>query len=446
MKNLKLKSFQYTNSSKGWSSPKIEFSESVTAIEGGNGSGKSPIMNGIAFSLGLEVQLPTDILENCSHAILELEILNRPLTFKRKLNEEHFYLEIFESELKICEFKGFGSIGEYTHFFLNLVGIRDVSLMSIGSREHRHQTPLYISTLIPIFYISQAKGFSTHYSPLDKQKFIANQYEEIIRALFDLPAFSPASAEEEKDAFYKKRDKIKTIIIELERKVDFFKQHLGKKMSLSSVEIEKFRDQFSQRVEDIQLSLMISGPHSSVAISDEVNHLRQELAQLNNQAFEYKFKLKGIESLEDDIQKKIEIEEDSFDAESAFQKFCSHTECSLFTSRKVPFGKKLLYLKDQLKDISKTSQQYKEDIKNIELKKELFKKQIDDVLTKPLDADNGVAKNIELLKENVNRFSEYSEAFKNKEELIKYSSLLDIEKDNLVQVTGTIQLFKGKGV
>lgn len=445
MKNLNLESFQFTSKENGWKSPLIEFADGITAFEGPNGSGKTPLMNGIAYAFGLSVSLPVDIVEKCQFAILNLKMLDNVLTLKRKIGGEDFHLEVFENDVKIEEFKGYGSIGKYSKFFLKLMDIRDIEVMSVGSKEKRSPISLYISTIIPIFYLSQAKGFLKHYSPLEKQSFINNQYEEVIRAVFNLPALSPASIEEEKDVFYKKRDRVKSSINELEKKVDFFKQRLGKKLGLSLADIEKFRDQFSNRVQDIHQGLLVTGGNSENTINEEITSFRQELTVINSTISQIKFKLRGLESLESDIQKKINIEEDTYDAEVAFQRFCSQQECSLFANKKVPFGKKILYLRDQLKDITKAIIQYKDEQQVLEEQKNSINTKIEKEIIKPRSSTENFGRNLELLKENIGNLAEYSEAFKNKESLDSYSELLSSEQINLTQVTETIQLFKGKG-
>ena len=65
--SVRLESFQYLpRDADGWGSRLLHFGDMFTAVQGPNGSGKTPIMKGVMQGLGHEVELPPDVLSGAS--------------------------------------------------------------------------------------------------------------------------------------------------------------------------------------------------------------------------------------------------------------------------------------------------------------------------------------------------------------------------------------------
>src|SRR5436305_5286171 len=87
--SVRLESFQYLpRGADGWGSSLLHFGDMFTAVQGANGTGKTPIMKGVIQGLGHEVELPPDVLAQCQFAETTILIDGRPVTLTRRLGSE----------------------------------------------------------------------------------------------------------------------------------------------------------------------------------------------------------------------------------------------------------------------------------------------------------------------------------------------------------------------
>src|SRR5580704_16863348 len=100
--SVRLESFRYLpRGTDGWGSRLLHFGEMFTAVQGPNGSGKTPIMKGVMQGLGHEIELPPDVLTRCQFAETKLIVEGRPVTLTRRL-DSGFELSVADGpELKI---------------------------------------------------------------------------------------------------------------------------------------------------------------------------------------------------------------------------------------------------------------------------------------------------------------------------------------------------------
>ena len=101
----------------GWESPTLEFGKRTTLIFAKNGSGKTPIVQSLAASLGFPPKFRDEILGKCASITLHAESLGKPLVVKRilgsKNSEFHGVLE-FSGESSEYFSEGDFSVGLFT--------------------------------------------------------------------------------------------------------------------------------------------------------------------------------------------------------------------------------------------------------------------------------------------------------------------------------------------
>jgi hypothetical protein len=96
--SVRLESFRYLpRGADGWGSRLLHFGDIFTAVQGPNGTGKTPIMKGVIQGLGHEVELPPDVLARCEFAETTITIDGRAVTLTRRLGED-FHLHVAEGE------------------------------------------------------------------------------------------------------------------------------------------------------------------------------------------------------------------------------------------------------------------------------------------------------------------------------------------------------------
>src|SRR3954453_12843247 len=87
--SVSLESFQYLpRGADGWGSRLLHFGDMFTAVQGPNGTGKTPIMKGVMQGLGHEVELPPDVLTHCQFAKTKLMMEGRAVTLTRRLGPD----------------------------------------------------------------------------------------------------------------------------------------------------------------------------------------------------------------------------------------------------------------------------------------------------------------------------------------------------------------------
>jgi hypothetical protein len=145
--SVRLQSFQYLpRGADGWASRLLHFGEMFTAVQGPNGTGKTPIMKGVIQGLGHEVELPPDVLTRCEFAETTLAVDGRPVTLTRRLGED-FEIRVADREEK----QVFTSQAEYARWFIGLFCAEPPLLTDKRSQESQ----LYATVLLPALWVDQ---------------------------------------------------------------------------------------------------------------------------------------------------------------------------------------------------------------------------------------------------------------------------------------------------
>src|SRR3954470_15124769 len=69
----------------GWTTQPLVFGPVLTLLHAPNGSGKTPILKGLAFALGHPTKLPPDILDRCASVCLTLSEGANRITVERNI-------------------------------------------------------------------------------------------------------------------------------------------------------------------------------------------------------------------------------------------------------------------------------------------------------------------------------------------------------------------------
>ncbi len=153
--------------SSGWTTPPLSFGRILTLVLGPNGSGKTPILKGLAFALGYPVELPPDVQTRCESVELTLTESGNPVRVERKIGQA-FDAQVVDTDgglKRFSEEKGFSS------WLIERLGIPERKL---ADRTMGVVSP-YMSVLIPIFWVDQDLGWRNLYSPLSTHNFVKDQ-------------------------------------------------------------------------------------------------------------------------------------------------------------------------------------------------------------------------------------------------------------------------------
>src|SRR4051812_48656229 len=72
----------------GWTSEELFFGREITELYGPNGTGKTPLIQSIAYCLGYPVKFRDDVASKCAAAILTIENDAGLVTLRRKIGAQ----------------------------------------------------------------------------------------------------------------------------------------------------------------------------------------------------------------------------------------------------------------------------------------------------------------------------------------------------------------------
>lgn len=326
--------------SNGWESPNLNFGERTTSLHAPNGSGKTPLLQSVAFCLGFASQFREDIREKCQSASLTFEHNQCTYTLRRDLgNDFHIVVQTDGSE------KEFFSEGDFSKALFQEF---EMSIPVLVGTNRQSVTP-YISTLLPIFYVRQDGGYNDPYKP--PSSFISSQFVEMIRFAFGLGPRRSYNAQRELIAA---REQLEAAQRRLVRQ-----QKIVADMSATVDDSPISRDRLSQKsttlteqIQEIKNSVDAAGAAND-AVLDLLQAKEEQIRLTRRRYADLNARLAGIETIRGEIEGEIRtlsLNEESKRAFESFFDICGRANCGLFMTSTESYAKNLMYLKDQIKD------------------------------------------------------------------------------------------------
>ncbi len=346
---MRLKSLQIEPMGEaGWESPLLEVGPRTTMLFAPNGSGKTPIIRALASALGFPNKFRNDILEKCKAVVLHAESESKPLTIRRLVGATNaeFYATIeFDGEQTEHHAEGSFSIALF-----KLLGLKPPRLVSNKGEEAQP----YISTLLPVFYLIQGYGYSAAYK--SPNPFIEDQFAEMVRFAFGLnPKHSyeiKKSLIEEKSAFEAQTRKI----VGAQRVLEYQSRGVDTSDANQAVLLRTVEN-LTQQIDALRASVDAKGTASS-ALSEMLRQKDSQIQARQMELFDLQNRVAGIETIRAEIDgevKTLGLNEEARRVFTSFQEICRMPNCGLFLGSTESYGKNLLYLKDQIKDLERNS-------------------------------------------------------------------------------------------
>lgn len=333
----------------GWETPLLELGHRTTMLFAANGSGKSPVVRMLASALGFPNNFRAEILEKCSAVVLHAEVDGKPLKIRRAIEAKNgdFHATIdFDGEQT-----EYDSEAPFSVALFELLGLKPPRLVSNKGTAAQP----YIATLLPLFYLIQGHGYSTAYRA--PNSFIADQFAEMVRFAFGLnPKHSfevKKSLIEEKAALEAQNRKI----VAAQRVFDYQSRGVDASEANQAV-LQLTSEKLTQQIDGLRESVDAKGTANSTL----TELLRQKDAQIRTrqqELFELQSRVAGIETIRAEIDgevKTLGLNEEALGVFKSFQEICRVPSCGLFLGSSESYGKNLLYLKDQIKDLERNSQ------------------------------------------------------------------------------------------
>lgn len=314
-----------------------------------NGSGKSPVVRMLASALGFPNNFRTEILERCNAVVLHAESDGKPLIIRRMLEKKNglFFATIdFDGEHTAHH-----SEATFSSALFQLLGLMPPQLVSTKGEE----TKPYIATLLPLFYLIQGHGYSAAYRA--PSSFITDQFAEMVRFAFGLnPKHSfevKKSLIEEKSALEAQTRKI----VASQRVLEYQGRGIDGSDTNQAV-LRRSAESLTQQIDGLRVSVDAKGSANST-LTELLRQKDEQIRARQLELFELQNRIAGIETIRAEIDgevKTLSLNEEALGVFKSFQDICRVPNCGLFLGSAESYGKNLLYLKDQMKDLERNSQ------------------------------------------------------------------------------------------
>ncbi len=334
----------------GWESELLTFGEDITQLYGPNGCGKTPVIHSIAYAMGYPVRYREDILRNCKSVMLKASHEEKNIVFKRELSSSFSVECIVYDTNKSDEVNNnvFYNEKDLSVYLFDLLGLSTSALTSIKNNP----TYPYVSTLLPLFYVDQDLGYTSAYKA--QSNFIKDQYAEMVRMSIGVVA---KNSYEKKKLLIENKKELSSIDSEIVSTEKFIETLILQRKGsvLSGSDIEERLQKLKDRLDELN-SNQDTSYSSNSAIQTLINEKLSEKNKTGSKIRDLEERINGFGKIKEEIE--IEINTLSLNEEakrvfSSFNEICSNRGCQLFLSSSESYGKNLLYLKDQIKDLDR---------------------------------------------------------------------------------------------
>lgn len=352
--SVRLESFQYLpRGADGWGSRLLHFGDMFTAVQGPNGTGKTPIMKGVIQGLGHEVELPPDVLARCEFAETTIKVDGRNVRLTRRLGDD-FHITVQDGD----EARTYTSQAEYARWFIALFSADPPALTSKQNQE----VMLYPTVLLPALWVDQDFGWTTDYWTPAHRNFIQGQRQEVIRFLLGVPPRHPFRARTEFDAAKQSLERTDRAI-EMQR---FMVDRLRTTEQLTDNEEPRLIERRNRLRGDLDAnSVAIEAIRSATSFYDreisaleaQLNEVAARVGALNKQRGQLNLVLSELDGEEDILTANVH-------ATDLMRQFCGREGCQMFATSERSFGRSLLFLKDQIKDLKASDRDLGRDVES----------------------------------------------------------------------------------
>lgn len=358
---MKLLTLEITPTSpSGWSSGQLEFGKGITQLYAKTGSGKTPVISAVSYALGYHHEFRNDIIEMCHSAKLEVDLSGSRFLFERVLSETFKINAHEEIDGAYRLHQSFDNEKDFSGFLFEKIGYE----MPVLSTTQSSQASVYINTFFPLFVLNQLSSYNDLYKPL-KGSFIKDQPSEMMRIALGVGAKNPFGKNKLLKKYQIRSETINERLVSL-RGVQA--QLLTKEIELANV------DELSQ--EEVDLKSRIENLRSQEKDEDSVledlrvaiSRKSEVLSELVRESRKIDSRRHSNERIREEISGEIFTLSLNEEAASAFRKnmdICQNNNCGLFGEETRGYGKELLYLKDQIKNMESTYKRLLEEREGI---------------------------------------------------------------------------------
>jgi len=326
-----------------------------TTVQGPNGSGKTPILKGVMQGLGHEVELPPEILKRCESAQVTLQVDGRPVLLIRRLGPD-FEITVVDGE----QSETYTNEAMYAARLLALLNAEAPHLTT----KQNQPSGLYANILLPALWVDQDHGWTTDYWTPINRNFIKDQRQEVIRFLLGLPARHPFRQRTDFDDAKESLERTEKTI-EMQR---FIVDRLQQNEKLTDNEEPRLIVRQAELRRELGANTgAIEAVRSATAFFDrEIAALEARRNQSTTQHEILTQRRGQLNLILSELDGEEEILTANVQSTDLLRQFCASEGCQMFATSERSFGRSLLFLKDQIKDLKTYNRQLGKDVQSVE--------------------------------------------------------------------------------
>jgi chromosome segregation ATPase len=292
-------------------------------------------------------------MARCEIAELTLMAGGQPIILSRRL-EPDFEIRINDGSELI-----FRKQADYATW---LAGLFNTEPRELTTKQDA-PAGLYASVLLPSIWVDQDQGWTTDYWTPPHRNFLKDQRQEVIRYLVGLPPRHPFRQKTQFDEAKVSLERAEKAI-ELQR---FVVERLRTNEELKEQEEPALVERRTRLREELS-----ANSEAIEAIRSSVNFFDREITSLESERNELLGQHGGIAKRKGQLTlvlSELDGEEDiltaNVQATDLLRQFCAREGCQMFLTSERSFGRSLLFLKDQIKDLKTSDRSLSRDADTI---------------------------------------------------------------------------------
>jgi hypothetical protein len=339
----RLHSLEFLPREGGWHLGPLEFGSFLTFASGENGAGKTPVMKGIVYALGHPLKLTHEVRRYCANIRLTLAVGARLVHIERSTDDDDasFHVRVKDgADVAIYQRET-----EFTDWLLATLQVPTRALA--GKQRGTVVKDAYASVLTPVFWLDQDRGWHVPYNPLRNKDFIRNQGEEAARWFLGVV---PRNAAIDRSEQLKTESKLETVE-QLMRARQATLAELQQDLPNESVsELAETKRRIIEQLRMGQAALRAT-TQAGETISEQITLLAASIERLRRKRAVLQSEKRKLESVVREIEADGEVLLANENAADLFRAVCSNPGCQFFRQPAASYGRRLLFVKDQLKDL-----------------------------------------------------------------------------------------------
>jgi hypothetical protein len=326
----------------GWKAGPFDFGSFLTLVTGENGAGKTPVMKAIVYALGHPLKLTQEVRRYCATIRLTIAVDTRLIGVERTTNDSDssFSIQVTDGS----DVTTYESESEFTNWLLALLG---VPTRPLASKQKGIVREPYSSVLTPVFWLDQDRGWHVPYNPLHNKDFIRNQGEEAVRWFLGVASRNPAIDQSEKLTLESKLETAEQLMRARQATLAELQEDVPEQTESELTEVKR---RIIEQLRAGQASLRTT-THVGEALSQEVAALASSIEHLRRRRAALQSEKRKLESVVREIEADSEVLLANENAADLFRAVCTNPGCQFFRQPAASYGRRLLFVKDQLKDL-----------------------------------------------------------------------------------------------